>query len=103
LPTPTPGTEPSWFGYLLTARDGAGVDRNKLTKTLEERKVGTRLLFAGNITKQPAFKNVNYRVSGTLENTDKVMMDSFWLGVWPGITDEMMDYMIDTLDELVRG
>jgi CDP-6-deoxy-D-xylo-4-hexulose-3-dehydrase len=103
LPTPTPGTDPSWFGYLLTARDGAGVDRNKLTKTLEERKIGTRLLFAGNITKQPAFKNVNYRVSGSLENTDKVMMDSFWLGVWPGITDEMMDYMIDTLDELVRG
>jgi CDP-6-deoxy-D-xylo-4-hexulose-3-dehydrase len=103
LPTPTPGTDPSWFGYLLTARDGAGVDRNKLTKTLEERKIGTRLLFAGNITKQPAFKNVNYRVSGSLENTDKVMMDSFWLGVWPGITDEMMDYMVNTLDDLVRA
>ena len=102
LPVPTPGTEPSWFGYLLTVRDGSGISRNALVKALEERKVGTRLLFAGNIIKQPAFKHVDYRVHGTLENTDKVMNDSFWLGVWPGIDGERLDYMVATLAELTR-
>ncbi|HEY0148225.1 MAG TPA: lipopolysaccharide biosynthesis protein RfbH [Allosphingosinicella sp.] len=102
LPVPTPGTEPSWFGYLMTVRDGSGIERNLLTKTLEERKVGTRLLFAGNLTKQPAFKHVDYRIHGTLDNTDKVMMDSFWIGVWPGIDDPRMDYMVDTIEAVVR-
>jgi CDP-6-deoxy-D-xylo-4-hexulose-3-dehydrase len=97
LPVPTPGTEPSWFGYLLTVRDGAGIDRNVLCRTLEERKVGTRLLFAGNLTKQPAFRDVNYRIHGTLTNTDKVMNDSFWVGVWPGLDAARLDYMADTL------
>ena len=102
LPQPTPGTEPSWFGYLLTVRDGAGVNRNDLVKRLEERKVGTRLLFAGNLTKQPAFKHVAYRIHGELTNTDKIMHDSFWLGVWPGIDEPRLDYMADTLLELTR-
>ena len=97
LPVPTPGTEPSWFGYLLTVRDGAGIDRNALTRTLEERRVGTRLLFAGNLTKQPAFRDVAYRVHGALTNTDKIMNDSFWVGVWPGIDAPRLDYMADTL------
>ena len=102
LPVPTPGTEPSWFGYLLTVRDGTGIDRNLLTRMLEERKVGTRLLFAGNLTKQPAFRDVNYRVHGTLTNTDKIMNDSFWIGVWPGIDGPRMDYMVDTLAALTE-
>ena len=97
LPEPTPGTSPSWFGYLLTLRDGTGIDRNQLVRILEERKVGTRMLFAGNLTKQPAFQDVAFRVHGGLENTDKIMTDSFWIGVWPGIDDERMDYMADTL------
>ena len=97
LPVATPGTEPSWFGYLLTARDHNLIDRNALTSRLEERRIGTRLLFAGNLTKQPAFRNVNYRVHGALTNTDKIMDDSFWLGVWPGIDDQRLDYMADTL------
>lgn len=97
LPEPTPGTAPSWFGYLLTLRDGSAIDRNQLVKILEERKVGTRMLFAGNLTKQPAFHDVAYRVHGTLQNTDKIMRDSFWVGVWPGIDDDRMNYMADTL------
>lgn len=97
LPVPTPGTEPSWFGYLLTVRDGSGLVRNAVTRTLEERKVGTRMLFAGNLTKQPAFRDVAYRVHGDLTNTDKIMNDSFWVGVWPGIDEARLDYMVDTL------
>ena len=101
LPQPTPGTEPSWFGYLLTVRDGSGLERREVTRTLEDRKVGTRLLFAGNLIKQPAFKNVNYRVHGSLPNTDKVMNDSFWIGVWPGIDEARLDYMANTLAQVV--
>jgi CDP-6-deoxy-D-xylo-4-hexulose-3-dehydrase len=103
LPEATPGTDPSWFGYLMTVREGSGLDRNFLTRTLEDRKVGTRLLFAGNLTKQPAFRDVDYRIHGELTNTDKIMNDSFWIGVWPGIDDARLDYMVDTLDSLVRG
>ena len=102
LPVATPGTDPSWFGYLLTVRDETGIDRARLTRILEERKVGTRLLFAGNLTKQPAFRDTNYRVHGALTHTDKVMNDSFWVGVWPGIDAQRLDYMADTLDEVTR-
>lgn len=97
LPVPMPGSEPSWFGYLLTVRDDSGLVRNVITRTLEDRKVGTRMLFAGNLTKQPAFRDVAYRVHGELTNTDKVMNDSFWVGVWPGLDDARLDYMVDTL------
>lgn len=102
LPKPTPGTEPSWFGYLLTVRDGVPLSRRDVTATLEARKVGTRLLFAGNLIRQPAFRDVAYRVSGTLENTDKVMNDAFWIGVWPGLTEAHLDYMVATLAAVTR-
>jgi CDP-6-deoxy-D-xylo-4-hexulose-3-dehydrase len=102
LPEPTPGTTPSWFGYLLTLRDDTGIDRNQLVRILEERKVGTRMLFAGNLTKQPAFQDVAFRIHGSLDNTDKIMIDSFWIGVWPGIDDARMDYMADTLLAVTR-
>ena len=102
LPEPTPGTNPSWFGYLLTLRDDLGVTRRELTAELEEKKVGTRLLFAGNLIKQPAFKNTEYRVSGSLENTDKIMENSFWMGVWPGLSDRHLDYMVDTLVAILK-
>ncbi len=102
LPKATPGSEPSWFGYLLTLRDGSGLDRTQVTQTLEDRKVGTRLLFGGNLLKQPAFIGQNTRTVGSLEHTDKVMRDSFWVGVWPGITEEMLDYMADTITAVLK-
>lgn len=102
LPVATPGSEPSWFGYLLTVRDKVGIERNALVARLEQKRVGTRLLFAGNLTRQPAFRDVDYRVHGTLQQTDKIMRDSFWIGVWPGITEPMLDYMADMLLTVTR-
>lgn len=102
LPQATPGTEPSWFGFLMTLRDGCGLDRTDVVRTLEENCVGTRLLFGGNLLRQPAFMERETRVSGSLDNTDKVMRDSFWIGVWPGINDEMLDYMVATLDNALK-
>ncbi|HEU0044472.1 lipopolysaccharide biosynthesis protein RfbH [Sphingomonas sp.] len=103
LPQATPGSDPSWFGYLLTVRDGNAIDRNVLVRELETRKVGTRLLFAGNLTKQPAFADVDYRVVGELTHTDKIMNDAFWVGVWPGIDQPRVDYMLDTLADVTRN
>lgn len=98
LPEPTQNSNPSWFGFMLTCRDGK-VNRNDITKYLNEKKVGTRLFFAGNITKHPAYQGIEYRVVGDLTNTNKVMRDSFWLGVWPGLTTAHLDYMHATVRE----
>ncbi|WP_299139631.1 lipopolysaccharide biosynthesis protein RfbH [uncultured Tateyamaria sp.] len=102
LPEATPGSEPSWFGFLLTLKDGTGLKRSEITRALEDRKVGTRLLFGGNLLKQPAFMGQEMRVAGSLDVTDKVMHDSFWVGVWPGINDEMLDYMADTIIDVLK-
>lgn len=103
LPEATPNSEPSWFGYLLTVRDGSPLRRIDLIRQLEERRVGTRLLFGGNLIRQPAFKGVEYRVVGDLTHTDKIMRDSFWIGVWPGIGQEQRNYMVETLVDIVKG
>lgn len=92
LPSATANTNPSWFGFMLTCRDGK-VNRSDLTQFLDKKKVATRLFFAGNITKHPAYQGVEYKVVGDLENTNKVMRDSFWIGVWPGLNEEHFTYI----------
>jgi len=101
LPVATEGADPSWFGFLLTIRDESPLDRRQLTMALEASGIGTRLLFGGNLTRQPAFRNIETRTVGSLNNTDKIMNDSFWIGVWPGIDVTRRTYMVDTLRELV--
>ncbi|WP_313892583.1 lipopolysaccharide biosynthesis protein RfbH [Psychrobacillus sp.] len=102
LPIATPNSEPSWFGFILTVKDGEKVSRNKMTQYLEANKVQTRMLFAGNLTKQPAFEGVEYRLASDLKNTDKIMHDTFLVGVYPGLTNEMIDYMSEKIIEAVE-
>ncbi|NNE33950.1 MAG: lipopolysaccharide biosynthesis protein RfbH, partial [Rhodothermales bacterium] len=96
LPEPTKGSDPSWFGFLLTIRPDAPFSRNELVDHLEQRGIGTRLLFGGNLTRQPAYLDTPYRIVGELTNTDIVMDGAFWVGVYPSLTDEMIDFVIDS-------
>ena len=98
LPEPTDNSNPSWFGFPITLRDSAGTSRRDFLEYLDQNKIGTRLVFAGNITKQPYFKNKEYRIVGALENTDIVMNQTFWIGVYPGLTAEMLDYVVETME-----
>ena len=98
LPEATPGSDPSWFGFPITVRDSAGIARVELLKYLDQYKVGTRLLFAGNLTRQPYFQGRAYRVSGELINTDTIMNSTFWIGVYPGLNDVMLDYICDRIE-----
>ena len=98
LPEATPNSEPSWFGFLMTLKDDAGVKRSDLIDFLEQNKIGTRLLFAGNLTKQPYMIGRNFRVSGELPNTDVVMNRSFWVGVYPGLDHAMLDHIAGCIE-----
>lgn len=105
LPFPCENSRPSWFGFLLTCSEG--LDREKVVRYLEAKGVQTRMLFAGNLIKQPCFDQLRasgngYRVVGSLSNTDRIMKDTFWIGVYPGMTDEMIDYMVQTIKEIVH-
>ena len=97
LPEATENSDPSWFGFALTVKKNGPISRNKLVGLLNESNIGTRLLFGGNLLRQPAFKETPRRVVGELTNTDFVMTNTFWIGVWPGLTIQMLDYMIDQL------
>jgi CDP-6-deoxy-D-xylo-4-hexulose-3-dehydrase len=99
LPEATPHSDPSWFGFLITIKPEANIRRVDLISYLDQYKIGTRLLFAGNIIRQPYMKGKNYRLSGDLTNTDNAMNNSFWIGVYPGITKEMLDFVITKIEE----
>ena len=99
LPEATPNSDPSWFGFPLIIKESAGINRVDLLTYLEQHKIGTRLLFAGNLVRQPYMKGQNYRVSGDLINTDIVMNQTFWIGVYPGLSLEMLDYITTRIEE----
>ena len=106
LPEAAENSRPSWFGFLITVRPGTGIDRNKVTKYIEDHNVQTRLLFSGNLIKHPCFDQIRgtdaYRVSGDLENTEYIMNNTFWVGVYPGMTDAMIDHMAAVITEAVN-
>lgn len=103
LPEATPGSDPSWFGFVMTVGPDAPFTCGELTGFLEKRKIGTRRLFAGNLTRQPAYHQQPHRVVGELTNSDIVTERTFWTGVYPGLTDEMTDYVIASVREFVAG
>lgn len=107
LPEPASNTKPSWFGFLITVRESAGFSRDDFVQYLEMNKIQTRMLFAGNLLKHPCFDEMRrsgegYRVIGTLPNTDRIMKDTFWIGVYPGMTKKMLDYMIAHMQEFIQ-
>ena len=106
LPEAAENSIPSWFGFMISVRPESGLDRNKVTRYIEEHNVQTRLLFSGNIIKHPCFDQIRgtdaYRVVGELDNTEYIMNHTFWVGVYPGMTDEMIDYMAQTIKEAIQ-
>jgi CDP-6-deoxy-D-xylo-4-hexulose-3-dehydrase len=100
LPKATQDSRPSWFGFAITVRKESPKTRNEVVMALNEMKIATRLLFGGNLLRQPAFAGTPRRVFGELKNTDTVMLDTFWVGVWPGLTIPMLDYVIDSLHKI---
>ena len=101
LPKATANSDPSWFGFPITLDPKHPVNREALLRFLDSRKIGTRLMFAGNILKQPAYTGVDFRVVGDLSNTDVVMKRTFWVGVYPGLRKEMLDYVIESINEFM--
>lgn len=102
MPEATPKSDPSWFGFPITIRPDSGLDRTALLRHLDEKKIGTRLLFAGNLLKQPAYRGIEHRVIGNLENSDLVMTNTFWLGVYPGLSNEMLEYVSEVIHDFVE-
>jgi len=94
LPEPEINSEPSWFGFPLTLKKNNKYNRNDLVKFLNENKIGTRLLFSGNLTKQPYMKNINFKIHDNLKNTDLIMENTFWIGLYPGLSKEHLQYSV---------
>ena len=102
LPTATAHSDPSWFGFGITIRPDSQVNRNGLLRHLDENRIGSRLLFGGNLLKQPAYRNIEHRVVGDLPNTNLIMKNTFWLGVFPGLTSEMLEFEVSVLQDYLR-
>ena len=102
LPKATVNSEPSWFGFALTVKSDSPKTRNQIVQLLNERNIGTRLLFGGNLLRQPAFIGTPQRVIGELVNTDQIMNDTFWIGVWPGLSLEMLDYVVSSIHDILE-
>jgi CDP-6-deoxy-D-xylo-4-hexulose-3-dehydrase len=100
LPEATPGSDPSWFGFPIAVKPESRLTRDRVIRFLEQRRIATRLLFAGNLVRQPAYANVEYRAPQGLANTDYVMNNVFWIGVYPGLTETMIEYVIGCLREV---
>ncbi len=101
LPKIEPKADPSWFGFLITVRKDAGFIRDEIVKYLENNKIATRMLFDGNIIRHPSFEDIKYRIYGNLKNTDFIMNNTFWLGVYPGLSSEMIEYIIDKIEKFI--
>ena len=100
LPEATPGSEPSWFGYPIAVRPESGLERDEVIRFLNSRKIGTRLLFGGNLLRQPAYRDIEKRIIGDLPNSDFITKNVFWIGVYPGLTKPMLDYVVESLSEV---
>ena len=103
LPESTPAAEPSWFGFPIGVRENAPFSRDLLTRELDSKRIGTRLLFGGNLVRQPAYQGIKYRVAHDLSRTDYVMRSVFWLGIFPGLNETMLDYVADTIGSFVAA
>jgi CDP-6-deoxy-D-xylo-4-hexulose-3-dehydrase len=103
LPKTEPEAEPSWFGFMLTVRKNAGFNREEIVNYLEKNKIATRMLFAGNIVKQPCFEGVKYRICGDLTNTDRIMDNTFWIGLYPGLTKNHLKFMIEKIHDFISS
>jgi CDP-6-deoxy-D-xylo-4-hexulose-3-dehydrase len=103
LPQATPNSEPSWFGFPITLKETAPLSRHDLTRRLEAERVGTRLLFAGNLLRQPAYQGIRHRVVGPLDNSDRIMRQTFWVGLYPGLNEKMLDHTVDVIERAFKS
>ena len=103
LPEATPKSQPSWFGFPVAVRPEAPFTRRELIRHLDQAKIDTRLLFGGNLTRQPAFREVPHRKIGDLKNSDFVMNQVFWIGVYPGLSKDMLEYIMSIFEELIKN
>ena len=102
MPKSSPNAKPSWFGFPITVKENAKFTRNQLVEYLEQNKIGTRLLFGGNLLKQPYMKNQNFKIIGNLKNSDIVMNSTFWIGVYPGLKKEELNYVLEIFHKFFK-